>query len=87
MHNNIDKFVCSECNGRCVTEQAYIFVFEGSIMEGTRMIDCPKCLGDGEVDWIENIVGKKDDISVVLTTGMEPKFAVSHIRKIKNSHE
>lgn len=21
---------------------------------------CPKCLGDGSFDWIENIVGKKD---------------------------
>ncbi len=22
-------------------------------------VTCPKCMGDGELDWIENIVGKK----------------------------
>lgn len=26
-------------------------------------IKCPKCLGTGKLDWIENVVGKKIDLS------------------------
>ncbi len=40
------EYICSQCNGTGNLSNTPIF--------GT----CPKCSGDGKVDWIENIVGK-----------------------------
>ena len=39
-----DEIICSNCNGTGSTNNSFV---------------CNKCLGDGTLDWIENIVGKK----------------------------
>jgi hypothetical protein len=45
-------FVCDECNG-----EGFLNTNPGHLYE-TCM--CKKCQGEGKVDWIENIFGKKD---------------------------
>ena len=42
-----DEMVCSECGG---------IGGVGDILQD----ECPKCLGTGKLDWIENVVGKRD---------------------------
>ncbi|MGD2072672.1 MAG: hypothetical protein PVG65_04195 [Candidatus Thorarchaeota archaeon] len=46
------KFTCKECNG------------SGNVGK----IICPNCFGSGDLDWVENVVGKKNIISVDHTT-------------------
>ncbi len=37
------EMICSKCDGQGYDE---------------ALIKCPKCLGDGKLDWVENVVGK-----------------------------
>ena len=49
---------CKHCNGRGVTKK-YTNLQEtksGKIWQKTKL--CLYCFGDGELDWIEEIVGK-----------------------------
>jgi len=61
MENEI-KYKCDKCDGTGI-EQQYICNCDRE--EGTPLIEpcrnhkCPKCLGAGELDWIENIKGKR----------------------------
>ena len=61
------EIVCDKCSG------------EGTIpVEGTRFCtNCPKCLGDGKIDWIENIVGKRrvKDILDEIASAMAEELA------------
>lgn len=53
------EMICSECDAR------------GHIKVDTNLLLCPKCFGRGVVDWLENIVGRKDNPSLdyyLLTT-------------------
>ena len=43
----IGKVVCSKCGG--------VGQFQSKNVKGI----CVKCLGEGKLDWIENVVGKK----------------------------
>ena len=53
---NDDEVLCDKCNGL-----GYL-LNEFRISKNNNKFHkvCPKCLGDGSFDWIENIVGKKD---------------------------
>ena len=50
---------CDICNGTGYQKDVYKIYFGDKLIGSTNM--CIKCCGTGEVDWIENIVGK--DIS------------------------
>lgn len=43
----VEKFVCTKCKG------------DKWIIENEKLKLCPKCLGDGEVDWVSNVTGVK----------------------------
>ena len=46
-----DEFICDKCNGNRNIKKV------NKNMQSFSII-CPKCLGKGSVDWIENIMGK-----------------------------
>ena len=56
-----EKVKCSKCEGTGRVDRHYSEVHEGKTLIFYRL--CPKCGGDGKLDWIENIVGKKLDNS------------------------
>jgi len=45
-----DQVVCNRCGGKGSLEVLY---------DDTLLRECPKCLGTGILDWIQNIIGKK----------------------------
>ena len=47
-----NKITCSRCKGRG-------WEFIKIIKDITGRVPCTKCLGEGKLDWVENIVGKK----------------------------
>lgn len=48
------EYICDECDGLGLVKRKYEeFEFV------TKSSTCPKCLGDGKLDFIENITGKK----------------------------
>lgn len=53
--------ICSKCDGKGVlfTEE----IGEANSIKTTvkNVVICPKCLGTCKVNWIENIVGKKEE--------------------------
>lgn len=50
----VGEYLCEPCNGwgRIINE-------DGTLR--TLYVQCPRCLGDGKLDWIENIVGKSEE--------------------------
>jgi hypothetical protein len=48
------EYLCKPCNGwgRILNEDSLL---------RTPFLKCPVCLGDGKLDWIENIVGKQEE--------------------------
>jgi hypothetical protein len=46
-----NEYLCEPCNGwgRVMNE-------DGEIR--TIYVQCPRCLGEGKLDWVENVVGK-----------------------------
>ena len=53
----IGEVICSQCNGkrRIKTDKPSWWVVRFKAVESL----CPKCWGDGKMDWIENVIGKK----------------------------
>lgn len=51
------EVICSKCNGkrRIITDKPKWWQLRLTEIESL----CPKCFGDGKLDWIENAVGKK----------------------------
>jgi len=51
------EVICNKCNGkrRIRTDKPKWWQLRLSEVESL----CPKCFGDGKLDWIENAVGKK----------------------------
>jgi DnaJ-class molecular chaperone len=48
------EYICDKCDGLGLVKRKYEeFEFV------TKSTTCPKCLGDGKLDFIENITGKK----------------------------
>jgi len=53
----VGEVVCNKCNGkrRIRTDKPKWWQLRLTEIESL----CPKCFGDGKLDWIENAVGKK----------------------------
>jgi len=49
-----NEYLCEPCNGwgRVMNE-------DGELR--TIYVQCPRCLGDGKLDWVENVVGKSEE--------------------------
>jgi len=49
-----NEYLCEPCNGwgRVMNE-------DGELR--TIYVQCPRCLGEGKLDWVENIVGKREE--------------------------
>ena len=63
MENNIDeeeieKVPCNKCGGTGKSDNS---IYSTSEDNNIRIPLCDKCLGDGELDWLEYILGKKKD--------------------------
>ena len=53
------EMICPECKGHCIVATGTtVSEFDSSVIENATI--CSKCHGDGKLDWIENIVGKKE---------------------------
>lgn len=51
-----DEFVCDKCKGeRKIRELRNIT----PNITSERFVFCPKCLGAGKLNWVENVVGKR----------------------------
>ncbi len=51
------EIICDECNGAGkITDRRFV-----NLESDPYVKRCPKCHGDGKLDWVENIVGKTDD--------------------------
>jgi len=45
--------------------------------------ECPKCYGEGELDWVENVVGKRKSIRrIYFAGGSTIKFPANVILKL-----
>ncbi len=63
---NEGEYICSECNGN------------GHI-KNEKYISCKRCQGEGKLDWIENIVGKKPNQKILRGLNWENKHPNSPI--------
>jgi hypothetical protein len=55
------EYICDECDGLGLVKRKYEeFEFV------TKSTTCPKCLGAGKLDFIENITGKKTKSFVIM---------------------
>jgi len=54
--DGVIEIMCDKCNGTGHIENR-----KGQIGSNRQSFQryCPKCLGNGKVDWIENVVGKR----------------------------
>mgnify|MGYP002628953280 CR=1 FL=1 len=53
------EVICDKCNGTGETIRLFMFNYSGMNEHGERKDMCPKCKGDGKLDWIDNVLGKK----------------------------
>lgn len=54
------EVICDKCNGTgCLAE----LQLRGIV----RHDECPKCEGDGKLDWIDNVMGKKKSLREIPT--------------------
>ncbi len=51
------EVICEDCGGLGLSARGTEFSYL------SESVECPKCLGEGKLDFIENIVGKKEDKS------------------------
>lgn len=58
MENDYSRYKCSKCKG---TGEYYHCVSHPKRIERTDAVlyKCPACDGDGYLDWVENVVGKR----------------------------
>jgi len=67
------EFICKSCQGtgcyRAITRD----------VKDPRFLNCPKCQGEGKLDWIENIVGKK-----IKKRSLAAKWSISTINKLEH---
>jgi DnaJ-class molecular chaperone len=58
---------CPKCDGLGLVPRS------GKIMEKTGVVHliCNKCLGDGKIDWVEKVVGKKRRINKIMNGDFE----------------
>jgi len=55
---------CKECNGNGTIELSYKRCSYGSSNDiSVENLVCPQCHGDGQFDWIEQVVGKHKTIN------------------------
>jgi len=61
------EVICDKCDGKQVVpfqplerkRKRRAFIFKPKPRWETVNIPCPKCRGEGKLDWVENIVGKR----------------------------
>jgi hypothetical protein len=58
----MEKVICDKCNGTKKQNDPMILWIPGSGYTGGISFKCTKCHGEGELDWIERIVGKKGPV-------------------------
>lgn len=87
---NEKKYKCNKCDGKGYLEESFevetieIHHMGSNIkMPGRSNVKtCPKCRGEGELDWIENIKGKKSlSLSYITTfdiSKMIPAFPIEN---------
>lgn len=63
----MEKIICDKCKGT------------GNIAD---IIKCPKCNGDGTLNWLENIFGKKQDSS----TNIYYRDIYGNLKKLTNGY-
>lgn len=76
MDKDYTKFTCKKCKGR------------GRITSGQFYYNCPECDGKGYLDWIENIVGKRniiEDFRSEIVSKMAKQMAEDIDREILES--
>lgn len=71
------EFVCEKCEGtgcyRSIT----------SDVTDPRFLRCPQCQGEGKLDWIENIVGKKKE----KLRSLVAEWSISSTRKLEHLYD
>jgi hypothetical protein len=50
------EYICDECDGSGVDAK-----YENYLYEYRDYYKCPKCHGEGKLDWVEKVVGKKGE--------------------------
>lgn len=58
----MDKVLCDKCGGSKLQKEPQILWIPGDGYTGGISYKCTKCHGEGELDWIERIVGKKGPV-------------------------
>jgi hypothetical protein len=72
--NKTGIYSCNLCDGK------------GRVPVPQNDVTCPKCKGTGKLDWVENVVGKKDPSSLTFTTNYNKLLTLTlqpHPRSIK----
>ena len=79
---------CKECNGYGTIELSYKRCSYGSSNDIlVKNLVCPQCHGDGQLDWIEQVVGKKSKTYKLgffpedMTAGYMSKEIIDEIKK------
>lgn len=59
----MDRFICNVCNGRKGWRITFGYgSYPDLVTYREKWKRCPRCHGEGYLDWIENIVSKKHSI-------------------------
>lgn len=70
------EFVCKKCEGtgcyRAITTD----------VKDPRFLNCPECQGEGKLDWVENIVGKK-----IKKRSLAAEWSLSSVTSLKSLHD
>lgn len=78
--------ICPECNGTGISE----YVQEINIQNYqtiTGKTFCKKCLGNGKLDWIENLVGKENPLNnVQMFNESIPQDLIDELYKNMSEH-
>jgi len=81
------KYKCDKCDGKGYIEDTIqietieIFNFDQKILfpGNSKAESCPKCLGVGELDWVEYIKGKKRNKYPNTFIGYKAGFVVGNL--------
>jgi hypothetical protein len=59
------EYICKKCKGKKFIYKTYKFHMNNEpIQTGGRKVSCKECNGTGKIDWVQNIVGKRDEMSL-----------------------